>query len=74
MMIDFALEAERANGLAPRARGDLPGLPAALPADPDDHHGGAGGALPLMLGAAPVSELRRRWASPWSAACSSARC
>src|SRR5262249_12143731 len=23
-----------------RARGDLPGLPAALPADPDDHHGG----------------------------------
>ena len=38
MMIDFALEAERAAGLG-AARGDLPGLPAALPADHDDHHG-----------------------------------
>jgi hypothetical protein len=31
MMIDFALEAERERGPA-AARGDLPGLPAALPA------------------------------------------
>ncbi len=36
MMIDFALDAERNEGIA-AARGDLPGLPAALPADPDDH-------------------------------------
>ena len=40
MMIDFALEAERERGQVAR-RGDLPGLPAALPADHDDHDGGA---------------------------------
>ena len=34
MMIDFALEAERAG--ADAARGDLRGLPAALPPDHDD--------------------------------------
>ena len=39
MMIDFALEAERKEGKPP-ARGDLPGLPAALPSDHDDHDGG----------------------------------
>ena len=40
MMIDFAIEAERDEGLSPE-RGDLPGVPAALPADHDDHDGGA---------------------------------
>ncbi len=38
MMIDFALEAERARGLV-HARCDLRGLPAALPADHDDDDG-----------------------------------
>ena len=40
MMIDFALQAERERGHEYRG-GDLRGLPAALPADHDDHHGGA---------------------------------
>ena len=40
------------------ARGDLPGVPAALPADHDDHDGGVLGALPLMLGTGAGSELR----------------
>ncbi len=40
MMIDFALEAERERGQGAR-RGDLPGVPAALPPDHDDDHGGA---------------------------------
>ena len=40
MMIDFALDAERNEGKS-AARGDLPGLAAALPADPDDDDGGA---------------------------------
>ena len=58
MMIDFALEAERVEGLA-AARGDLSGLPAALPADHDDHHGGDPGRVAAdarhrhRLGAAP---------------------
>ncbi len=39
MMIDFALEAERVEGLPPE-RGDLSGLPAAIPADHDDDDGG----------------------------------
>ena len=38
MMIDFALEAERVEGLR-AARRDLSGLPAALPADHDDDDG-----------------------------------
>ena len=42
MMIDFALEKERKEG-EDAARGDLPGLPAALPADHHDDHGGAAG-------------------------------
>ncbi len=69
MMIDFALEAEREEG-KPAARGDPSGLPAALPADHDDHHGGAArrpaaDARPgHRIGAAPSA--RRR---PSSAAC-----
>ena len=38
MMIDFALEAERHEGKAPRGR-DLPGLSATVPPDHDDHNG-----------------------------------
>ncbi len=59
MMIDFALEAERKEGKPPR-RGDLPGVPAALPADHDDDDGGA--ARRRAAGArhaASGSELRR---------------
>ncbi len=71
MMIDFALaEAERKGGKV-SARCNLPGLPAALPPDHDDHHGGdAGHGLPLALGppGGTGAELRkplgvsiRRW-------------
>jgi multidrug efflux pump len=53
----------RAGGRAQRAHaaagGDLSGLPAAVPADHDDHHGGAAGRLPLALGTGTGSELRR---------------
>ena len=59
MMIDFAIEAERDEGLSPDG-GDLPGLPAALPADPDDHAGGAARRRCRWRSAtAPASELRR---------------
>ena len=40
MMVDFAIQAEREQGMTP-GRVDPPGLPAALPPDHDDHHGGA---------------------------------
>ena len=40
MLVDFALEAERSQGLTRRGI-DLPGLRPALPADPDDDDGGA---------------------------------
>ena len=39
MMIDFALDAER-NERSELARGNLPGVPQALPADHDDDDGG----------------------------------
>ena len=52
------LHAERNEGKS-AARRDLPGLPAALPADPDDDDGRLlFGALPLMLGTGTGSELR----------------
>ena len=44
MMIDFALEAEREEAQAARGS-DLPGVPAALPADHDDDDGGAAGRI-----------------------------
>ena len=53
MMIDFALEAQRKDGMAAE-RGDLRGLPGALPPDHDDHDGGADGH------AADRARLRRR--------------
>ena len=58
MMIDFALDAERARGLAPE-RGDLRGLPAALPADHDDHHGGAARRRAARPRLGDGAELRR---------------
>ena len=57
MMIDFALEAERDEGMS--RGGDLRGLPAALPPDHDDHDGALLGGLPLALGHGAGSELRR---------------
>ena len=69
MMIDFALEAQRSGGKTP-ARRDLRGLPGPLPADHDDHDGGA------VRHAADRARARRRRrgaaarsASRWSAAC-----
>ncbi len=67
MMIDFALEAERKEGLAP-AGGHLSGLPAAFPSDHDDDDGraagrpaaGAGDAAPDRNCAVPRHHHRRR--------------
>ena len=42
MQIDFALDAERNQGMTP-TRGDLRRLPDPFPAHHDDHHGGAAG-------------------------------
>ena len=62
MMVDFAIHAERNEHLEP-AGGDPQGLPAALPAHHDDHHGGdpgrtAADARPRhRLGAAPAARL-----------------
>ena len=56
MMIDFALDAER-TARTESARRHLRGLPAALPADHDDDHGGACSA-------------RFRWRSAWATAAS----
>ena len=68
MMIDFALEAERERGHA-AARGDLPGVPAALPADHDDDAGGAARRRCRWRSARGTgSELRRPLASRSSAA------
>ena len=63
MLVDFAISAERDRHLPPRG-GDPRGLPAALPADPDDHRRGdarrrAARARPRhRLGAAPAARLR----------------
>ena len=73
MMIDFALEAER-DRRQNAARSDLPGVPAALPADHDDHDGGAAGRLPLALGTGTGRSCAVRWVSRSWAACLSARC
>ena len=67
MMVDFAISAERRDG-DDAARGHPAGVPAALPADPDDDDGGAAvrpaaDARPRRrIGAAPA-----RSASRWSA-------
>ena len=68
MMIDFALDAERKEGKSPRRR-HLPGLPAALPPDHDDHHGGAAGRRAAGAWApASAPSCGGRWASRSSAA------
>ncbi len=65
MMIDFALDAERTEGL-PRGEVHLPGLPAAVPPDHDDHHGrpagrpAAGVAKGHRLRVAPPAGHRHR--------------
>ncbi len=65
MMIDFALVAERSRHLT-RGAIDLRGLPAALPPDHDDDHGGpagrpsAGARHRRRLGAAPPARHRHR--------------
>ena len=53
MLVDFALEAERERGLAPRA-GDPGGLPRAVPPDHHDHAGG-----PVRRGAAGARDRHR---------------
>jgi len=65
MMIDSALDAERRE--AKPARSEPPGLPAALPADPDDHLRALFSALPLSSAAASAPSCATRSASPWSA-------
>ncbi len=59
MMIDFALEAERQQGMNP-ARGDLPGVPLAVSAHHDDDDGRSLGRGPAGLG----HRSRVRAASP----------
>ena len=49
MMIDFALEAQRKDGME-SGRSDLPGLPGPLPPHHDDHDGRADGHSPDRLG------------------------
>ena len=60
MQIDFALDAERNQGLPPM-QGDLPRLPDPLPSDHDDHHGGA------VRRGADCAGLRRGRRSPAAA-------
>ena len=75
LMIDFAIDAERAGGPV-AARGYLPGLPAALPAHPHDHGGGdlrraaADVRHRHRLGAAPSARREHRRRACWSARCS----
>ena len=59
MMIDFALAGRARRGQAGRGS-HLPGLPAALPADPDDDDGRAAGRT-----------CRWRWAAAWARSCAS---
>ena len=68
MLVDFALEAERHQGLTPE-RVDLRGLPPALPADPDDHDVRPVGRRAADAGqSAPDRNCVSLWAMPWSAA------
>ena len=65
MMIDFALEAERVEGLPP-VEAIRQACLSALPSDPDDHHGrhprrpAADAGLRRRLGTAPAARLRHR--------------
>ena len=74
MMIDFALDAERDEGKTPR-EAIHQACAAALPADPDDHHGGAVRRAAAdarhrhRLGAAPSARHRDRRRADRSASC-----
>ena len=69
MIVDFALEAERKHGKA-AAGGDLSGLDAALPADPDDDARRHARRVAAAASApAPARSCAGRWDSPSSAAC-----
>ena len=58
MMIDFAIEAQRKRRQA-AGRGDLRGVPRALPPDHDDHDGGADGHPADRAGLGAGAEARR---------------
>ena len=58
MMIDFALAAERNDGMS-SARRHLPGLSAAIPAHHDDHMCALLGGMPMALGWGAGAELRQ---------------
>ena len=58
MMVDFAITAERRDGDAAAER-DPPGVPAAVPPDPDDDDGGDADRLAADAGPGRRSELRR---------------
>ena len=59
MLVDFALETERNEGLSPM-KSIYQGLSVALPADLDDDDGGAAWLrLPLMLGNGTGAEIRQ---------------
>ena len=74
MLVDFAISA-RARAPSAAARGDPRGLPAALPADPDDHRrGDARPACRWRSATAPARSCASRSATPWSAGWRSARC
>ena len=68
MMIDFALAAERNEGLSPRDA-IYPGLPAALPAHHDDHHVRAAGrhAAGARAGAREPNCAGRSESPSWAA-------
>ena len=71
MMIDFALDAERTEGLPPEKSIYQACLLRFRP-DHDDHHGGAAGrAAAGAREAAPAPSCAARWASRSSAACCS---
>ena len=58
MMVDFAMTAERDEGLSPVAA-IRRAAPAAVPANHDDHMAALLGAIPLMLGAGTGAEIRQ---------------
>ena len=69
MMVDFAIEAERTRGVVAGGR-DPRGLPAAVPADHDDHDGGAARRAAAGAGARRgIGAALAARASPSSAGC-----
>ena len=58
MMVDFAIAAQRDEGLS-TVEAIRKAAPPALPADHDDDHGGAARGVPLMLSQGTGSELRQ---------------